>query len=32
LVKGKQKTGNKTTTKNSDQKDSFSKIFELMIF
>ena len=32
LVKGKQKTGNKTTTKNNTQKESLSKIFESINF
>jgi hypothetical protein len=32
LVNGKQKIGNKTTTKNNDQKESFSNIFEFINF
>ena len=31
FVKGKQKIGNKTTTKNNDTKDNLSNMFELFM-
>jgi hypothetical protein len=32
FVKGKQKSGNKTTTKNNDKNENLSNIFERIIF